>query len=166
MTVSEALSKMQAIVNDAREKLDGNGFIMSVETDFMDSMLRVLPNENKAKYVTVSLIIGKEGGKEGEEYCISLGAVILRNTVYEARLNSDIESYHKLVNDTIETLAGYDNKDEGLDYLTKKASDEYEKMMTERREYQEKNRKISRIINAVFFGGMILLFIVMMIVKK
>ena len=166
MTVSEAISRMQAVASEAKEKLDGNGFVMSVETDFMDSMLRVLPDESKAKYVTVSLIVGKEGGNAGEEYCLSLGAVILRNTVNEARLNSDIESYNKLVNDTVETLAEYEDKDEGLDYLTKKAGEEYEKMMAERREYQEKSRKISKIINAAFFVGMILLFIVMMIVKK
>ena len=67
MTVTEAIGKMQEAVAAAKDRLEGNGFIMSVETDYMNAMLRSVPDVNKAKYVTVSLVVGKEGGKEGEE---------------------------------------------------------------------------------------------------
>ena len=160
MTINEAVNKMQSIVADAKERLEGNGFVMSIETDYMNAMLRSVPNIDKARYVTVSLVVGKEGGKEGEEYCMSLGAAIARKSVDEEQLAKDIESYEKMVNEAVETLAGYEDKNEGLDYLTKKASEEYEKLLAKIREEQKKSRRVSMIINAVFIVGMVLLFIV------
>ena len=160
MTINEAVIKMQAAVTAAKERLLGNGFVMSVETDYMNAMLRTVPDESKAKFITVSLVVGKDGGKEGEEYCMSLGAEVIRKSIDEAQLDRDIESYGKMVDDAIETLAGYENKDEGLDYLTKKAGEEYEKLLEKIKEDQKKSRKVSMIINTVFIVGMILLFII------
>ena len=76
MTVSEAIAKMQATVDASREKLEGNGFVMSVETDYMNGMLRTVDTPERARYVTVSLVVSAEGVAEGEEYCMSLGADI------------------------------------------------------------------------------------------
>ena len=165
MTVSEALNKMQEVVEAAKNRLEGNGFVMSVETEYLSTMFRALPDEKKASYVTVFLIVGKEGGAEGEEYCLSLGASIFKHSVDGEKLAQDIESYEELVNNTVETLAEYENKDEGLDYLTKKASEEYEERMAKVREVQEKNRKISRIVNAAFLIGLVILFIILSLYK-
>ena len=159
MTVNEAISKMQATVEAAKERLEGNGFVMSVETDYMNALLRTVPDHTKAKYVTVSLVVGKEGGKEGEEYCMSLGAEISKKSVDEARLDKDIENYGNMVNEALETLAEYEDKNEGLDSLTKKASEEYEKLLAKINEDQKKSRKVTMIINAVFISLMVLLFI-------
>ena len=131
MTVNEALTKMYEVVGAAKEKLEGNGFVMSVETDYMNSMLVSVDDPAKAKCVTVSLVVASKDGKEGEEYCMSLGAMITRRGVDEIQLDKDIEGYGKMVDEAIDTLAYYDNKDEGLAYLTAKASEEYEKMMKE-----------------------------------
>ena len=163
MTINEAISKMQATVAAAKDKLEGNGFIMSIETDFMNSMLRSVPDETKAKYVTVSLVVGKEGGEEGEEYCMSLGAAIERRSVNEVQLNNDIENYEKMVIEAVETLERYEDKNEGHDYLTKKASEEYEKLLAKIDTDQKKSRRVTMIINAVFIGLMFLLFIVAML---
>ena len=38
MTVNEAVSKMKDVVSESMHKLDGNGFIMLVETDYMNQM--------------------------------------------------------------------------------------------------------------------------------
>ena len=160
MTVNEAISKMQATVEAAKERLEGNGFVMSVETDYMNAMLRSVPDAAKAKYVTLSLVVGKEGGKEGDEYCMSLGAAIARKSVDEVQLDKDIENYEKMVSEAIETLEGYEDKNEGLDYLTKKASEEYEKLLAKINEDQKKSRRVTMIINAVFIALMFLLLIV------
>ena len=159
MTVNEAIIKMQATVEAAKERLEGNGFVMSVETDYMNALLRTVPDHTKAKYVTVSLVVGKEGGNEGEEYCMSLGAEISKKSVDEARLDKDIENYGNMVNEALETLTNYEDKNEGLDYLTKKASEEYEKLLAKINEDQKKSRKVTMIINAVFISLMVLLFI-------
>ena len=160
MTVTEAISKMQATVAASMEKLDGNGFVMSVETDYMNAMLRSVPDVSKAKYVTVSLVVGKEDGNEGEEYCMSLGAEIVRKSVNDEQLEKDIASYENMVNEAIETIGGYEDKNEGLDLLTKRASEEYEKLMAKIKEDQKKTQRVTMIINTVFILGITLLFIV------
>lgn len=159
MTVTEALTKMNEIVNAAKERLEGNGFAMRIETTFFDSMVRPLPDANRARFATVSLLINKPDGKEGEEYCLSLGVAIFKTSANEKRLIGDIERYQKLVDDTVETLAGFEDKNEGFDFLTKKAAEEYEELMAKAREQQSKSRRISAIVNAVFIIATILLFI-------
>ena len=160
MTVTEAIEKMQEAVAAAKDRLEGNGFIMSVETDYMNAMLRSVSDASKAKYVTVSLVVGKDGGKEGEEYCMSLGAEIVRKSVNDEQLSKDIEGYEKMVNEALEVLEGYEDKGEGLDVLTKRASEEYEKLMAKIKEDQKKTRRVTMIINIVFILGITLLFIV------
>ena len=156
---------MQEVVEAAKEELAGNGFTMSVETDFMDSSLRTLPDEKRAKYVTVSLVVGAEGINEGDEYCMSLGADISKKGMNEEQLAKDIENYKNMVTEAKEILAGYENKTEGLAYLTKKAGEEHEKLLKKIEEAQIQNRKISMIINSVFIVGLIILFLVAMLTK-
>ena len=159
MTVNEAIEKMQATVEASKERLEGNGFTMSVETEYMNSMLGIVNDLKKAKYVTVSLIISSEDTAEGEEYCMSLGADIRSKNVNEEQLDRDIESYQKMVDEAAEVLAEYENKNEGLAYLTAKASEEYEKLLVKIEEEQKKSRRMSMIINIVFIAGIALLFI-------
>ena len=160
MTLNDAVSKMLDTVNSAKEKLEGNGFTMSVETDYMDSALRNVSDVKKAKYVTVSLVIGAEGLAHGDEYCMSFGAQIFRNTVKDEQLEKNTESYCKMVDEALEILAGYENKTEGLTHLTKKAGEEYEKLMKKIEEEQKKNRKISTMINIAFIVGFVILFMI------
>ena len=161
MTVSEALAKMHEVVSSAKAMLEGNGFEMRIETNFFDVMVRPLPDEKGARYATVALLINKPGGNEGEEYCLSLGVAILRNRANEKRLIGDIERYGMLVKDTVETLAGYEDKNEGFDYLVKKAAEEYEEFMERSKEQQQKSRKVTMIANAVLIGIFIIFIILM-----
>ncbi len=160
MTTLDAVSKMQATVTAAKERLGGNGFVMSVETDYMNSMLRTVDDAKKAKYATVSLVVGAEGCEKDEEYCMSLGAMITRKGIDEAQLDKDIESFNTMVDEALETLAKYEDKNEGLAYLTAKASEEYEKLVAKIEEDQKKSRKVAMIGNIVFIIGIALLFII------
>ena len=151
---------MKDVVSESMHKLDGNGFIMLVETDYMNQMFKSVEDESKAKCVTVSLVISSENVKEGDEYCMSLGAMITRKGVDEAQLYKDIEGYRKMVDEALEVLAGYEKKDEGLAYLTAKANEEYEQLMAKITEDQKKNRRLAMISNIVFVVGIVLLFLV------
>ena len=131
MKLNEAVIKMQDAVNASMAKLEGNGFVMSVETDYMNRAFMTVSDPKKAKCVTVSLVINTKGGKAGEEYCMSLGAMINGGGIDEAQLDKDIEGYNKMVEEALDTLAYYDNKDEGLMFLTKKASEDYEKFIAQ-----------------------------------
>ena len=164
MTLSEAIEKMQGTVEAAKDRLEGNGFVMSVETDYMNAMLRSVDDLKKAKYVTVSVVIAPEGCKEGDEYCMSLGAMISRKGVDDEQLSKDIESFNKMVDEAIDTLAKYEDKNEGLAYLTAKASEEYEKLVANIEEEQKKRRKLSMISNIIFIVGIAILFIVAILI--
>ena len=151
---------MQATVTEAMSRLEGNGFVMSVETDYMNQMLRSVEDTAKAKYVTVSLVVASKDCKEGDEYCMSLGAMITHGKIDDAQLDKDIEGFHEMVSEALEVLAGYENKDEGLSYLTAKANEEYEKLVKKMEEERAKNKRLAMIGNIVFIVGIALLFIV------
>jgi hypothetical protein len=157
MTVQEALTKMNEIVGAAKDRLEGNGFVMSIQTFFYDAMYRSLPDEKKARYATVTLIVSKEDGKEGEEYCLSLGVAILRNNANGKRLQGDIEVFQRYVDDTVETLAEFEDKNAGFDHLTAKAEQEYEERLAQAKEQQVKNHKSTTIFNIIFVVVFILL---------
>ena len=160
MILSEAISKMQATVTAATEKLEGNGFIISVATDYMNQWLRNVDDAAKAKYVTVSMVVATKDGKEGDEYCMSLGAMITRHGVDEEQLEKDISGFDKMVDEAVEVLAKYENKDEGHAYLTAVASEEYEKLLKKIDEEHQANRKRSMIINLAFIIGLALLLVI------
>lgn len=160
MLATEAISKMQATVREAMARLEGNGFTMSVETDYMNQMLKSVDDPSRAKYVTVSLVVASKDCKDGEEYCMSLGAMINRGKIDETQLDKDIEGFSGMVQEAVDTLAYYENKDEGLAYLTAKANEEYEKLVKKIEEERSKNRRLAMIGNIVFIVGIALLFIV------
>ena len=160
MTVSEAIAKMQSTVEASKEKFEACGFVMSVETDYMNGMFKSVEDIKKARYVTVSLVVSAEGIAEGEEYCMSLGAEIRGRQIDENRLDEDILNYHKMVDEAAELLEGYENKKDGLDALIKKASEEYAKLVARIEEDNKKRRRLSMISNVIFIVGIALLFIV------
>lgn len=153
---------MQATVAEAKERLEGNGFTMSTETEYMNAMLKGVTDINRAKFVTIALVISAEGIAEGDEYCMSLGAQLSRGGTDEERLAKDIENFNKMVDEAIAVLEGYDDKTKGLCALTAKANEEYEKLLVKIKEEQDKSRRISRIINIVVIAGIALLFILTM----
>ena len=160
MTVIEAIEKMQAAVSSSRERLEGNGFTLSVETDYMNRMFKSVEDVQKAKYITVSLVVSDESTAEGEEYCMSLGAEIRGGKIDGERLDEDIQNYLKMVDDAAALLAGYENKTEGLAELTRRAGEEYEKLVARIEEDNKKSRRLSMISNIIFIVGIVLLFIV------
>ena len=160
MTITEAVAKMQEIVLAAKERLDNYGFEIKVETDYMNSMLRTIELPEKAKYVTTSMIIGGEGVKEGEEYCLSIGVAVNRKKVDDNQLEKDSMKFNEMVDEMISVLDAHEDKLEGLGVLTAKAAAEYEKLLAEIQESQKKSRKVAMIGNIVFIAGLILLFII------
>ena len=160
MLATDAISKMQATVTEAMSRLDGNGFVMSVEIDYMNQMLNSVEDTAKAKYVTVSLVVASKDCKKGDEYCMSLGAMIVHGKIDDAQLERDIEGFGKMVNEALEVLEKYENKDEGLAYLTAKANEEYEQLVKKMEDERAKNKRLAMIGNIVFIVGIALLFIV------
>ena len=159
MTTTEAISKMQSTIEAAKERLDGNGFIMSVDTTYANQTFRPVDDIKKARFVTMYLIVAKEGGEKGEEYCLSIGAMITKNGVDEAALEKNIAQYEHMIDEAVEVLAGYENKNEGLDYLTEKANEEYKDHIAKIQEENKKRRRISTISNVIFIIAIAIFFI-------
>ena len=164
MTVTEALTHMNEVVGAAKERLEGNGFVMSIQTFFYDAMLRPIPTEKKARYATVTLIVNKEGGKEGEEYCLSLGVAILGKKANAKRLARDTELFQRYIDEAVETLEGFEDKNAGLDHLTAKAEEEYAERMEKAQEQQKKNSRSATVYNIIFV--VIFILIVYLITRK
>lgn len=164
MTVQEALTQMHEVVGAAKERLEGNGFVMSIQTFYYDAMLRVIPNEKRARFATVTLIVNKADGKEGEEYCLSLGVAILGKKANAKRLAKDTELFQRYVDEAVETLAGFEDKNAGLDNLTARAEEEYAERMAQAKEQKSKNNWITTAFNVVFI--LIFIAIVYLLTRK
>ena len=165
MTVNEAISNMQEVALASQERLSKYGFVTSVQTDYMNAFYKTIEGPEKARFVTVSLVVGKQGGVEGEEYCMSLGAEVVRKAINDERLAEDSANFVRMVDEAIETLEQYENKDEGLDVLLAKANEEYEKFLAKMEEERKKSRKLSMISNIVFIVGIAIIFIIALLVK-
>ena len=96
---------------------------------------------------------------------MSLGVAVERKAVNDEQLAQDSESFVKMVDEAIETLDRYDDKNEGLDVLLAKANEEYEKFLVKMEEERKKSNKLSMISNIIFIVGLVILFIVMALVK-
>ena len=151
---------MVALAEEAKERLSVYGFDMKIESDYMNATLRTVEDAKKAKYVTTALVISAEGIPDGDEYCVSIGAMINRGKVDDAQLEEDSAKFRQMVDDMIDTLERHDDKVEGLRELTAKANEEYQKLMAEIQENQKKVKRMTAIINAVFIIGIFILFIV------
>lgn len=160
MTLNEAVEKMTALAEEAKERLLPYGFDMKVESEYMNVAFRTVEDPKKAKYVTASLVISAEGIDEGDEYCMSIGAQVNRGKVDDAQLEEDSGKFRKMVDDMIATLDRHEDKVEGLRELTAKANEEYKKLVAEIEENQKKAKKMSAIINVVFIVGILILFLV------
>ena len=157
MTVQEALTQMNEVVGAAKDRLEGNGFVMSIKTFFYDAMLRTIPDEKRARFATVTLIVNKVDGKEGEEYCLSLGVAILGKKANAKRLARDTELFHRYVDEAVETLANFEDKNEGFDQLINKAEEEYAERMEKAKEQQKKTNKSATLFNILFIVVFILI---------
>ena len=160
MTILEAIERMQATAEAAKERLACYGFKLSVEVDYMNSLLKPVETPQKAKFITVSLVCTGEGVKPGEEYCMSIGTETRLGRVSENQLNRDIEGFKKMVDDTVTTLDSYEDKNEGLAFLVAKATEECEKLLTKLKEDEKRNKRVTIVSNVVFWVGVLILFVV------
>lgn len=165
MRTSEAILKMTAIAESAKERLSRFGLDMKIEVDYMNGFFRSMEDPKHARYATVSLVMTTEGVKEGDEYCLSIGASIKRGNVDDARLAEDIVKFEEFLADTERVLEEHETVLEALTALTEKANQEFEKLMAEIDEEQKKSRKISMIGNIVFITGIALLFLIAILAR-
>ena len=163
MTLNEAVEKMTALAKEAEERLSTYGFDTKIESEYMNSTFQTVEDPKKAKFATTALVVGGEGIAEGDEYCMSIGAQIVRGKIDDAQLERDSAKFNQMVDEMIATLEKHDDKIAGLNELTTKANEEYKKLMADIEENQKKIKKMSMIINIVFIVGLFILFLVAML---
>ena len=163
MTLNEAVEKMTALAKEAEERLSTYGFDTKIESEYMNSTFQTVEDPKKAKFATTALVVGGDGIAEGDEYCMSIGAQIVRGKIDDAQLERDSAKFNQMVDEMIATLEKHDDKIAGLNELTTKANEEYKKLMADIEENQKKIKKMSMIINIVFIAGLFILFLVAML---
>lgn len=160
MTILEAIERMQSAAGAAKERLAKFGFSTSVETDYMNNAFKTVTEQKKAKYITVSVVIGGGQVEAGDEYCISIGAEVRFSRVNENQLEQDIILFNKSVDDAIELIDSYEDKGEGLAALVAKANEECIELMQRLKEEEKRNKRVTTVSNIVFWIGILVLFVV------
>ena len=160
MQFNEAIEKMTATAEAAAEKIRNFGLSAVVEKSYMNPLLQTVDNPKKAKYITVSVVISTPETKEGDEYCLSVGAEMRGGKIDDDLLSKDLDTLNSMIDETIERLSTFENRAEGVAILANEAEEEYQKLVGKLSEEQKKQRVISAIGVALVFVGIIILFMV------
>ena len=160
MQFNEAIEKMTATAEAAAEKIRNFGLSAVVEKSYMNPLLQTVDNPKKAKYITVSVVISTPETKEGDEYCLSVGAEMRGGKIDDDLLLKDLDTLNSMIDETIERLSTFENRAEGVAILANEAEEEYQKLVGKLSEEQKKQRVISAIGVALVFVGIIILFMV------
>lgn len=156
MNYKEALERMTEAVSKCGEGFDTLGVTAKLEYDYMDRIMKSVDSPEKAKYLTVTLVLRTESTPENEEYCLSLGAEVKNGRVNEDILERDIESFEALVSDTKLKIPEYDSSEIAIRELANQASEEF-KLLVQKIKDDEKKQKLTSIIG---IGCVIAIFII------
>ena len=165
MKLELARSKMTEIAEGAAERLRALGVEATVEFDYMDGMLRSVEPGKRVRYLTVSVIIAAEGIAKGEEYCLSLGAMLRRGEIDEEMLTRDSDKFNEMINDTVKRLEGAESVTEVIKQMTTEAEAECEKLLEKLEADNKRNRRISTISSVVIFVIIIAVYVIFMLVS-
>ncbi len=158
MKAEQALEMMKARLGSLAEGFSGTGIVAKVECDLLDKKMNEVESLSRAKIVTVSLVLSAEGVKDGEEYCLSLGAEVSHGSVNET-LTRDMRDFEELVGQTLIRLAKYENKSEGIHALVKESEGELDGIASDIRARSRK-RIITAAVAALAIGAIIALAVV------
>ena len=110
--------------------------------------MKSLKTPEKAKYITATLVLSTDQTKEGDEYCLSLGAIINSGKVSEDILEGDIEKFLTLVGQTKERIKASDSAEVAIGELANEASLQFQELVDQIKE-DEKKQKLTSIIGIV-----------------
>lgn len=158
MNKTDGLKKMTEIVSLAAERFTELGITAKIETDYMNRMLGPVGSIEKAKYITVTLILSTDEIQKDEEYCLSLGAEIKGSNIDDSILEKSIANFEQMIEETVDKLSEYENKTEAITVLAQTASEEVERLMEKIKASEKKQRLITYIGIAVI----IVIFVILM----
>ncbi len=161
MTLDGLICKMQETAEEGKRRLDGLGLDVSIEYDYLTKFLKPTEILEKARIITVSLVIRYEGMKEGDEYCISLGADNNRGKASDDEFSIDAKEFLSHVDEVVNEANNFSSPSDAVKMLADKANLEYEKITAD----LEKQAKISTTGVLIAIGGLIILFVVAILVN-
>ncbi len=161
MNYKEALEKMTETLTKAMDGFDTLGVSVKLEFDYMDRVMNSLESPEKAKYLTASLVLSTAQTKEGDEYCLSLGAEVNSGKVSEETLNSDIKNFLTLVAETKERIQNSDNPEVAIQELANEASLEFQELVEKIKE----NEKRGRLTSIIGIACVVIIFILLTVVS-
>ena len=156
MNYTHAIEKMTEVLERAKEGFDTLGVSVKLEFDYMDRVMKSIGSPEKAKYITATLVLSTAQTKEGDEYCLSLGAEVNSGKVSEETLNSDIKNFLTLVAETKERIQNSDNPEVAIQELANEASLEFQELVEKIKE----NEKKSRLTSIIGIACVIAIFVI------
>ena len=145
MNYTEAIEKMTEVLEGAKAGFDTLGVSTKIEYDYMDRVMNSIRGPEKAKYITATLVLSTPEIKEGEEYCLSLGAEINSGKVSEDTLGGDVERFLALVKETEERIASSNSAEVAIRELANEASLEFQELVGKIKDEEKKSRLTSII---------------------
>ena len=157
MTLHEAGDYMMRLVSERAERFSGLGLSVKIERDLMDRLFSPTEKEKSARFITVSIVLGREDGVSKDEYALSLGAEVKRGEVHESELSRSLAELDAAITETVRRLSSAEDKGAELSALCRESDAEYDVFLN-------KMKKSSRIsmIRSVAFSVIILLLMILL----
>ena len=158
MKLNEALQLMNEKVDAAEKKFIDAGVTVTRETRYMNAIFAEIPSERGARFVSVTLNLSAENVDEENIFCLSLTAEIKKGAVNEEKLNLSFAEFDKYVESTEKDLKEGESLTAAINELSRKANEDYEKLLDDLNKMKAKQQKISFLSTVIVLVGVVILF--------
>lgn len=154
MTVYEATEKMLEAARAEMPRFEALDFKCDTEVTYHDRKFAEA-TADKARYITVSLIITATQGEDAEplEYALGIGAELRRNEISDEELGASIGEFRTECESTENALSSAEDRASELKVLIEHSDAEYAALLK-----KLKYMQIGSIVTAVIAVGLIVLF--------
>ena len=161
MNINDALKVMNEKADEYARLFTEAGVTVKKDVRYLNRFFAEIQNPKHAKYMTVTLTLSTDTLEEDYEYCLSIGAELVRGGVIEAQLEKAKAEFAFFASAALDRLRGSDNPTEVLYKLSSEANEEHEKLLAELSQMQRKWHKKAGLFSLIVIIVMIILIIVL-----
>ena len=164
MTYTEAKEKIEALLTEARAKLEPLGITVSTETELVEN--RISETEVEPLMLLGAVALTMDGLTEDDTYYVSIEARIEDGEVSDAALEEAVPKFHDRIDAVYERLSAAEDKTATLVEMGKEVDAELERLYEE--EVARSERAMKRDLKLAIIGSaaIIILVIVAVILSK
>ena len=161
MNINDALKVMNEKADEYARLFTEAGVTVKKDVRYLNRFFAEIQNPKRAKYMTVTLTLSTDTLEEDYEYCLSIGAELVRDGVMEQQLQKAKDEFSFFADAALERLRDAESVTEVLYKLSSEANEEHEKLLAELSQMQRKWHKRAGLFSLIAIIVMIILIVIL-----